>query len=389
MEQTATPLAEAATDEPASPFPHAPREVAGSGAQELIDFDSVPLRYRQDGLTPRKQREYVEALADCGIAREAAARIGVSEQSVNRARRRADARSFDLACEAAIRIGARRIRSIAFQRAIEGTVKRHYYHGELKSEELVHDNRLLIYLLGRIEHLIEPPEKSEAVAENWQLWMDAMEQGLPAPKLPDPYEEEEEEIESEVVDPCAPRGDEVWQEDDGTWWTNFPPPAGFEGQEESEPRDMFYKRTLTEPERVAADANEDEEWAAQLAVETVRRDRFFGFASDGPEAEVFSPREAETYETSAGARRAAEQRAGGQPPRERPADGSAEPNPIDVTGVARDGMPRIPKIAPGERSTWPRSRDEAALERSRDGVSRDVPEGLSTAHLDRLDAGSR
>jgi hypothetical protein len=34
----------------------------------------------------------------------------------------------------------------------------------------------------------------------------------------------------------------------------------------------------------------------------------------------------------AGARRAAEQRAGGQRPCERPADGSAPPNPIDVTG---------------------------------------------------------
>lgn len=39
---------EVATHEPASP-------------DNLTDFDPAPLRYRQDGLTPDKQREYVEA----------------------------------------------------------------------------------------------------------------------------------------------------------------------------------------------------------------------------------------------------------------------------------------------------------------------------------------
>jgi hypothetical protein len=125
---------EAATDEPASSpppqgdshFSPPPDENAAPPCAKVTvpipDFEPIPLRYRQDGLTPEKQRDYVEALADCGIAREAAARIGVSEQAVNRARRRADARSFDLACEAAVRFGARRIRSIAFERAIEGAI---------------------------------------------------------------------------------------------------------------------------------------------------------------------------------------------------------------------------------------------------------------------------
>lgn len=55
----------------------------------LLDFDPVSTRHRIDGLTPGKQREYVEALADSGVARYAAGRIGVSEQAVNRLRRRA------------------------------------------------------------------------------------------------------------------------------------------------------------------------------------------------------------------------------------------------------------------------------------------------------------
>jgi len=40
----------------------------------LTDFEPVPLRHRHDGLTPERQREYVEALADCGVARRAAER---------------------------------------------------------------------------------------------------------------------------------------------------------------------------------------------------------------------------------------------------------------------------------------------------------------------------
>jgi hypothetical protein len=73
---------------------------------DILDFDPVSLRPRVDGWTPERQREYVEALADSGVARHAAARVGMSEQGVNRLRRRADARSFDRACDAALRLGA-------------------------------------------------------------------------------------------------------------------------------------------------------------------------------------------------------------------------------------------------------------------------------------------
>ena len=145
MDQTDSRFAhppEPASDDAASPLISPAPE-----RRDLLDFEPVPLRYRTDGLTPDKQRAYVEALADCGLAREAAARIGVSEQSINRVRRRADARDFDRACEAAHMFGARRLRSVAFERAIEGSLKGHYYRGELVGQERVYDNRLLTYLL--------------------------------------------------------------------------------------------------------------------------------------------------------------------------------------------------------------------------------------------------
>jgi len=327
MGQNRKPLTpEAATDEPASSSP----PESGDGAA----FEPVPLRYRTDGLTPARQRAYVEALADCGVAREAAARIGVSEQAINRVRRRADARSFDLACEATHRFGARRIRSVAFERAIEGTIKRHYYHGELKSEEVVYDNRLLVYLLGKTAHLAEPPAETEAVIENWEAYMEAVELGHPPP-TPTTFDADPDDCEAEPLDEDAFlfEGDEVWQDEDGVWWTRFPPSADFCGEEQGTAGEDDYQRTLSAAELEVTEPGKEEKLAELCA----QRDAWFGFrgarfpnededsdeavdaeggeasapggrpdgADRGPlspddaaEDPFSSPREAETYETS-------------------------------------------------------------------------------------------
>jgi hypothetical protein len=265
-----------------------------------LDFSPVPLRYRSDGLTPQKQREFVEALADCGVARQAAAVVGVSEQAINRTRRRVDARSFDLACDAAARFGARRIRSLAFERAIEGTTKRHYYHGELKSEEVVYDNRLLIYLLGKTEHLVEPEVESVTTTQEWEALLEAVEQGLPPPHEAELFEPETDEPHGER-DPAEAmlNGCEVWEELEGEWWTIFPPPAGFDGVEEGEPGDPDYKRMLSEAELSVQQEEEEFERSDRIAEQMALRDYYFGFEGGGREGTSFSFQEAETYETSA------------------------------------------------------------------------------------------
>ena len=297
-ESRIAPSPGAASDDSASPSNQHPEPAGqaspgcsaaeGGGASEAadrLDFDLVPLRHRADGFTPEKQRGYVEALADCGVAREAAARVGLSEQAINRVRRRADARSFDRACEAAHVFGARRIRSIAFERAIEGTLKGHYYHGELISQERVYDNRLLTYLYGKTEHLLaRDEERSRSICANWEAHMDALEQGLDAP--PQPARKE-----------AAPKpefdGHEVFEDEEGIWWTEFPPPAGFDGEERGEPGDPDYQRTLSAEEQEVVDSDCAEQDAEILAEEIGRRDRFFGF-----EGGICASLEAETYETS-------------------------------------------------------------------------------------------
>jgi 8-oxo-dGTP pyrophosphatase MutT (NUDIX family) len=321
MEQNHQAFApEAATDEPASPLnppvrgapdfaTEAERAAYARGVADArsegpadssppaFDFDPAETRHRRDGITPEKQRDYIEALADTGIARTAAARIGVTEQSVNRFRRRADAVSFDLACEAARRFGARRIRDTAWERAIEGTVRGHYYHGELKSEERVHDNRLLIYLLGKTEHLLEEPEDAPAVAANWEPWVEAIEQGAPPPDLNPPVPSDVEGAGRDDIPPSDVfDGGDCWEDEDGIWWTSFPPPAGFGGREDGTPGDPDYQRSFSEAEQAVFDADMAQESAEAVAYEIRRRDLYFGFAGGRAGDEDFSSLGHEPYE---------------------------------------------------------------------------------------------
>jgi len=250
----------------------------GRDGRELAAFDPVPVRPRLDGWTPERQREFVEALADTGLVRAAAARVGMTEQSAARLRRRADARDFDRACDAALRIGARRLLDTAFERAIEGTIKQHFYHGELRSEERVFDNRLLTYLLGKLDHLFVPDRAARVVAEKWDEEMAALGQG-----------------ESDD-NPPNPDRDLVWDEDEESWWTRYPPPAGFAGEQRGDIGQPGYRRTLNDGELAVLESRWTEDLAEQVARGCTRRDRFFGFAGGAPDLQVFSPREAEPSE---------------------------------------------------------------------------------------------
>ncbi|HEX8466174.1 MAG TPA: hypothetical protein VF620_00025 [Allosphingosinicella sp.] len=339
MDKTDSRLAhspEPASDDAASPFnPPVPRR------GDLLDFEPVPLRQRRDGLTPERQRAYVEALADCGVVREAAARVGISEPAINRARRRADGRDFDRACEAAHLFGARRLRSIAFERAVEGTLKSHYYRGELVGQERIFDNRLLIYLLGRTGQVLEPDPESLKVFENWEPSLDALEQGRPAgapvPPVSGARTEEEEE------DP------QVWRED-GAWWTFFPPPEGFDGIEEECPEEG-YRRTLTAEEAAVMKARDRAEDSASLARCCAIRDRYFALPPRGV-AESFHPevsRNIGTSEAPAPSPASRHPAANADAPSPSP---SREPPPSRHPGESRDLGPeshRGPPRDPGFR----------------------------------------
>jgi 3-hydroxyacyl-CoA dehydrogenase len=283
MERQANPSApEAPTDERASSSP--------SG--DTLAFEPAALRYRSDGWTPERQREFIEALAETGVIRDAAAKVAMTEQSVSRLRRRPEARAFDIACDAAQRIGARRLVSVAVQRAVEGNVRRRYWRGEVVGEERVYDNKLLMFLIGKLGETLAPRSETADVEARWESWMEAIEAGAPPPPPagaaraappPPPLAEDEDEDEDEFS------GTEVMQ-CNGKWWTSFPPPRNFEGEERKDSLGC-YQRSLTPAEFAWVQAQMD--WQRRQHEE--RRDRFFGF--DGEEHSSWE--EAEPSEPSA------------------------------------------------------------------------------------------
>jgi hypothetical protein len=151
-------------------------------------------------------------------------------------------------------------------------------------------------LLGKLDRQLEPPAEAEAVAADWEPWMEAVAQGLPEPARPE-AEDEPDGSEAGPPDPLDPErpfdGSEVWESQDG-WWTSFPPPVDFDGTEDGEPGAFGYKRTLSEAERAVVEVDR----TTELAAEAARRDLYFGFEGGLEDPQVYSPREAETYETS-------------------------------------------------------------------------------------------
>ena len=250
MEQNENPFAFALNfrSEP----PPTPPAGAGSEPGDRLAFDPVSVRAQRNGWTPERQHAFIEELADCGVVKEAAARVGMTEQSAYWLRRRDDAHGFNVAWEAALQIGADRLRSIAYQRAVEGTVKRHLYKGEVVAEDRVYDNRLLIYLLGRAEPSPHAVEAGQAV-RNWESWMQAIEDGLDRPQPP----------------ANIGRSTPVWTAEDGSWWTRFRAPAGFNGRQFDD--EDGYRRECTLDEIAEIEAAE----ARIAAEEDRRRDLYF------------------------------------------------------------------------------------------------------------------
>lgn len=112
-----------------------------------LDFDTVPVRDRQDGWTPERQHAFIAALAESGCVTDACRTVGMTSQSAYRLRRHFDAQSFRLAWDAALDYAIRRLSDAAMSRAIHGVAVPHYYRGEIVGEHRRYDEKLTMFLL--------------------------------------------------------------------------------------------------------------------------------------------------------------------------------------------------------------------------------------------------
>ena len=179
-----------------------------------VDFEPAPVKPRHDGWTAERQRTFIQCLAETGCVRTACAEVGIAPRSAYRLREHGKAASFRAAWNHATSLATARLASIAFDRAINGSVERIYRNGELFEERRRPSDRLLMWLLSHhnpIDYgwLAKPPK--ETTDPSFYLPIAAQKE-LPKllGKLADVAPEDcpVEQVAAADLDPVAPSSDE-------------------------------------------------------------------------------------------------------------------------------------------------------------------------------------
>jgi len=133
------------------------RPQAGGGAEAdapiaATPFDGIPLessRKRLAGWSAERQRLFLTVLAETGQVHLAAAAARLSVRSAQALRVRSPA--FNTGWRMAEQLGAGRLAPIAFDRAINGRIEQVYQDGVLVAERRVPNDKLLMWLLARLD----------------------------------------------------------------------------------------------------------------------------------------------------------------------------------------------------------------------------------------------
>ena len=121
--------------------------VAAADRPPIPEFTPVPRKYRHDGWTPERQKAFIEALADCGSVTRAAAAVNMSQANCYTLRRAPGAESFRAAWDAALDFGVKRLKDIAFERAIDGQLHPVIRNGKLVGFHRKKNDALLMFCL--------------------------------------------------------------------------------------------------------------------------------------------------------------------------------------------------------------------------------------------------
>jgi len=117
-------------------------------ASGVVPFKPEPSR-RVGGWSAPRQRMYIETLAETGSVHLSARAAGLSARSAYALRVRSPA--FSAAWDTAQQLAVGRLSALAFDRAIHGRVDQIYREGELVGERRVPSERLLMWLLSRLD----------------------------------------------------------------------------------------------------------------------------------------------------------------------------------------------------------------------------------------------
>ena len=113
-----------------------------------VPFKPEPSR-KTGGWSAERQRLFIENLAETGSVHMAAYSAGLSARSAYGLRVRST--PFAAAWDAAQQLAVGRLSALAFDRAIHGRVEQVYHDGQLVGEKRVPSERLLMWLLARLD----------------------------------------------------------------------------------------------------------------------------------------------------------------------------------------------------------------------------------------------
>jgi hypothetical protein len=131
---------------------------AGGGADDTAapaiatPFDGIPLessRKRLAGWSAERQKYFLTVLAETGQVHLAAAAARLSVRSAQALRVRSPA--FNEGWRVAEQLGVGRLSPMAFDRAINGRIEQVFRDGELVAERRVPSDKLLMWLLARLD----------------------------------------------------------------------------------------------------------------------------------------------------------------------------------------------------------------------------------------------
>lgn len=122
-------------------------------APNVPDFTPVPRRGRSDGWTEARQRAFIAMLAATGSVTVAVDSVGLSIGGVYKLRSEPGAASFVRAWSEALDAGVAALRTVAFDRAVNGVPVTLHYKGEQTATTTRYDNRLLMSLLRNYDRV--------------------------------------------------------------------------------------------------------------------------------------------------------------------------------------------------------------------------------------------
>jgi hypothetical protein len=258
----------------------------------MKDITNEPQRtpiIRHDGWTGEAMAKFLETLAETGIVLEACDAACKSSPAAYALRKRNPL--FAESWEVAVGIAREKLADTLLARSLEGNVEQIIKDGEIVAEKHFLDNRLGLAVLKRLDQRAEGAKAPARTlspsrpvkAPDWDIALTALRTGEAGDIAAALAMLKGDEI-SEVSDPplpdgpcklCSGEGEEAgfecscWQED-GEWWTDFPPPEGSPGVDDFYWNKHSYKRLCTDEEAALLDANRklrNREYRAKAAAE--------------------------------------------------------------------------------------------------------------------------